>query len=101
MTVGNPNQNSGGSGDLKLKSRGRVMNKNPKAYNTDNIYMAINECYSGHRGVTVAKLLHAIVVYKDIIYGDGKWAWTDHKVQARYVPGAVGGRTEETNANAT
>jgi len=56
------------------------MNKNPKAYNTDNIYMAINECYSGHRGVTVAKLMHAIVVYKDIIYGDGKWAWTDHKV---------------------
>ena len=82
---------------MKEKNSRRYDNKNPKEYNIESLYTGINECHTGHRGVTVAKLMHAVVVYKDIIHGDGRWHWSDHKVQAGFSAGPVAGRTQDAS----
>lgn len=41
----------------------------------NNIYAGINACHPSHSGITVAKLMHAVVCYKDMTYGAGNWSW--------------------------
>ena len=37
------------------------------------LWNGINKCYTGIQGVSVAKLMHAVVISKDLTYGVNNW----------------------------
>lgn len=45
-----------------------------------NVYSGFNLCHKSCTGITVAKLIHGVVCYKDGIYGANGWKWDDHDI---------------------
>ena len=41
------------------------------------LYMGISHSHKGHNGVSVAKIMHAFVCYRDREEGPGNWSWID------------------------
>lgn len=39
------------------------------------LYSGISNCHKDHAGVSVAKLMHAVVCFKDMTHGVGCWSW--------------------------
>lgn len=42
-----------------------------------DLFAGIDACHKGHKNITVAKLMHAVVCYRDMTEGSGNWQWTD------------------------
>lgn len=40
------------------------------------MYAGINGCNTSHKGISVAKLIHAVVCFNDMSFGSGSWQWT-------------------------
>ena len=38
-----------------------------------DLYAGLNACHNGHQGLSVAKLVHAVVTYHDMMMGSGMW----------------------------
>lgn len=50
-------------------------------YNLDAIYSTINSTYTGHQGLSIDKLRHALMIFKDAHYGPSNWKWSDDKTE--------------------
>jgi len=37
-------------------------------------------CDTSHAGISISKLMHAVVTFKDIHYGPGNWSWNNAPV---------------------
>lgn len=46
----------------------------------DVIYSGIANSHKGHLGISYAKLVHAVVCVKDIMFGSGNWKWDDEQL---------------------
>ena len=53
-------------------------------YDVEFMYQGLNKCYTGFFGLSIGKLMHAVITHKDMST-NGKWEWSD-EAENTFVP---------------